>query len=108
MAQRFIMGSEVKNEQNKYTNMQRRKLIVAISVIMGVSGCIEDQETSITKETAMENFTDIKKFESPNDSVVDHAVRFTDEEAGQVFWAFRHSAAASGSSSQLELTSSRA
>lgn len=69
---------------------------------MGVSGCI-DTDTP-TRETAMEEFTDITELEPPMENI-EEAARFVDEEAGVVFWGFYHQIAMSGSGSQFEVMS---
>jgi len=87
--------------------MKRRNHLKAIAAIMGISsGCIESTNThNLNKETAMEQFTDVTEFESPDQDTVEDAARFTDEEAGVVFWAFRHQASSVGGSSQVEIES---
>lgn len=82
--------------------MRRREAMAAIATIMA-AGCTDRTNADDKTKTAMNKFSEITEFEAPDEDTIDHAVRFVDEKYGVVFYAFRHSAAMTGDSSQLEI-----
>lgn len=69
--------------------VQRREYVAAIATLL-LSGCTQMTDGNMTQEEAEDVFTDVTEIGNTPLEVAD-AARFTDAEAGVVFWGFEYS-----------------
>lgn len=64
-----------------------RRKYLAVTAILGISGCASPEENTMTQEDARKEFDDVQTFEGGPVPANNAAARMVDEEAGIVLYA---------------------